>query len=167
VVRLAPQRVQRLALLDTGIHPLRSGEAERRDELVTAAYAGGMQLLVDRWLPPMVHPDRADAPFMPALREMVLRMSPQIHERQIRALVTRPETDSAIKAITCPVLVGVGRQDQWSPLDQHEAMAARIAGARLVVFENSGHMSPVEAPAQVTAALVEFLSPLAQDMRAA
>lgn len=167
VARQAPERVIRLGLLDTGIHPLRPGEVEKRDELVAAAYAQGMQVLVQRWLPPMVHPDREDAPFMPALRDMVLRMSPQIHERQIRALVTRPETDSAIVAIACPTLVGVGRQDQWSPLAQHEVMATRIAGARLVVFEDSGHMSPVEAPDQVTSALVEFLKPLAEEKKVA
>ncbi|MDB5440570.1 MAG: hydrolase [Caulobacteraceae bacterium] len=161
IARRAPQRVQRLAMLDTGIHPLRPGEIEKRAELVAAAHAGGMQVLVERWLPPMVHPGSANAPFMTALREMVLRMSPEIHERQIKALVTRPETGAAIAAIDCPVLIGVGRQDQWSPLDQHEAMATRIAGARLVVFEDSGHMSPAEAPAQVSAALVEFLGPLA------
>ena len=104
---------------------------------------------------------------MPALREMVRRMTPQIHEWQIKALVERPETDSAIEAIACPVLIGVGRQDQWSPVEQHEEMAARIPGARLVVFEDSGHMSPAEAPGQVSDALVDFLRPLVVDRSAA
>lgn len=167
IVRRAPQRVRRLALLDTGIHPLRPGEVEKRAELVDAAYVDGMQALVERWLPPMVHPGKQGAPFMAALRDMVLRMTPEIHARQIKALVDRPETDSAIAAIACPVLIGVGRQDQWSPLEQHAEMAARIPGARLVVFEESGHMSPVEAPDQVSLALVEFLEPLAADRRAA
>jgi pimeloyl-ACP methyl ester carboxylesterase len=56
------------------------------------------------------------------------------------------------------VLVGVGRQDAWSPLAQHEAIAAAIPHARLVVFENSGHMAPIEAPEAVTAALREWLT---------
>jgi pimeloyl-ACP methyl ester carboxylesterase len=54
--------------------------------------------------------------------------------------------------------VGVGRQDAWSPLAQHEAIAAAIPGARLAVFEECGHMCPAEAPDQVNAALRDWLA---------
>jgi pimeloyl-ACP methyl ester carboxylesterase len=159
VVRLAPERVERLALLDTGTHPLRAGEAENRQELVDLANRDGMAALVARWLPPMVHPDRlADEPLMAKLRAMVERMSPAIHASQIKALLERPDAEAVLPTIRCPVLVGVGRQDAWSPPSQHEAIVAAVPHAKLVVFENSGHMAPIEAPEAVTAALREWLA---------
>src|SRR5215468_7474810 len=69
VVRLAPARVERLALLDTGTHPLRPDETEKRQVLVDLAIREGMAALAARWLPPMVHPDRlADEALMAPLR---------------------------------------------------------------------------------------------------
>jgi len=159
VVRLAPERVTRLALLDTGTHPLRPGEAEKRQDLVDLANREGMAALAARWLPPMVHPARAaDETLMVPLRAMVLRMTPAIHERQIRALLQRPDAEAVLATIRCPVLVGVGRQDAWSPPSQHESIVAAVAQARLVVFEDSGHMAPLEAPEAVTAALRAWLA---------
>lgn len=159
IVRLAPERVARLALLDTGTHPLHAGEAEKRQVLVDLADRDGMAALAARWLPPMVHPDRvSDETLMQPLRAMVLRMTPAIHARQIKALLTRPDAEAVLATIRCPVLVGVGRQDAWSPLAQHEAIVAAVPQAKLVVFENSGHMAPIEAPEAVTAALRGWLT---------
>ena len=158
VVRAAPDRVERLALLDTGVHPQRSGEAESRAALVTLARTEGMAALAAKWLPPMVHPERVgDRALMEALGAMVERKSVAIFERQVRALLGRPDAAPVLKDIRCPVLIGVGRQDAWSPLAQHEAMAAAIPQAKLVVFEASGHMAPMEAPSAVTSALAAWL----------
>lgn len=158
VMRLAPSRVERLALLDTGIHPRRPGEAEKRQGLVDLARTRGMRALAAQWLPPMVHPARlGDAALMGELTAMVERMTPEIFERQVKALLNRPDAGPVLGGIRCEVLVGVGRQDAWSPLAQHEAIAAAIAQAKLVIFEDSGHMSPLEAPAAVNAALLRWL----------
>ncbi|WP_236025077.1 alpha/beta fold hydrolase [Arenibaculum pallidiluteum] len=158
VLRRAPDRVERLALLDTGVHPRRSGEEERRRELVDLAYERGMAALAERWLPPMLHPDRlADAPLMAELTAMVCRATPEIHEGQIRALLGRPDASAQLSGIAVPTLLACGRQDAWSPLAQHEAMATAIPGAELVVIEDSGHMAPAERPEAVTAALARWL----------
>ena len=158
VLERAPGRVERLALLDTGTHPRRPGEAEKRQELVDLAYAEGMAALAARWLPPMVHPARVgDAALMGPLTAMVCRATPAIFEGQVRALLNRPEAAAVLPRIACPTLVACGRQDAWSPLSQHEEMAAAIPGARLAVIEESGHMSTVEAPAAVSAALRRWL----------
>ena len=158
MVRLAPGRVVRLALLDTGAHPRREGEEVPRQALVDLADTQGMAALADRWLPPMVHEARVDdTALMAPLRAMVLRATPEQHRRQIRALLDRPDARPLLPTIACPTLVMVGRQDRWSPLAQHEEIAAAIPGARLVVIEDSGHMSPVERPDRVTDALVEWL----------
>ncbi|UFN47189.1 alpha/beta hydrolase [Roseomonas sp. OT10] len=156
----APERVERLALLDTGVHPRRPGEAEKRQELVDLAHREGMAALAARWLPPMVHPARAQDPaLMGPLTAMVCRATPAIFAGQVRALLNRPDAAAVLPRIACPTLVACGRQDGWSPLEQHEAMAAAIPGARLSVIEESGHMCTVEAPEAVTDLLHGWLRP--------
>lgn len=159
VMRRAPGAVVRLALLDTGTHPARPGEAAQRQELVDLARAQGMAALAARWLPPMVHPDRIrDAALMEPLTDMVCRATADIFAGQIRALLGRPDAEAALAAVRCPVLVACGRQDQWSPLAQHEAIASTVPSATLAVIEDSGHMAPVEQPDAVTRLLRAWLS---------
>ena len=66
----------------------------------------------------------SDTQLMTRLRDMAGRMTPEIHERQLRALLGRPDAWPQLAEVECPVLVAVGRQDGWSPLAQHQAMAA-------------------------------------------
>jgi pimeloyl-ACP methyl ester carboxylesterase len=158
MVRLAPERIVRLALLDTGVHPRRDGEEVNRQALVDLAFDKGMEALADRWLPPMVHEDRVHDPvLMEPLKAMVKRATPELHRRQIQALLNRPDARPLLSTIACPTLVMVGRQDRWSPLGQHEEIAAAIPHAELVVIEDSGHMTPVERPDEVTRALLGWL----------
>src|SRR3954454_18216551 len=159
MVRLAPERIAKLALLDTGAHARGPEEPAKRQLLVDLADQKGMGALADSWLPPMVDEARVrDAGLMEPLRAMVLRASPDQHRRQIRALLNRPDAKPLLPTIACPTLVMVGRQDRWSPLAQHEEIAAAIPNARLVVIENSGHMTPVEQPEQVSRALLDWLA---------
>lgn len=159
IARLAPGRIEKLALLDTGIHPLRDGETAKRTEIVQFAYDKGMEALAERWLPPMVAPcNQANPALMAKLRAMVLRMSPDLHARQIKALVDRPDASAYVAQIACPVLLGVGRQDAWSPVAQHEDILALIPDAQLHVFENAGHFAPIEQPDAVAEKLVPFLA---------
>lgn len=155
IVRMAPERVERLALLDTGTHPVRPGEAEKRQELVDLARREGMAALAARWLPPMVHPDaaRRDPALMRELTAMVGRATPEIFAGQVKALLGRPDAAAGLGAIRCPTLVGVGREDAWSPVSQHEPIVAAVSGAMLTIYEDSGHMAPMEAPEAVTASL--------------
>lgn len=163
MVAQAPDRIVRLALLDTGAQPRRDGEEATRQVLVDLANREGMAALAARWLPPMVHEDRTgDAALMEPLMAMVARATPAQHERQIRALLGRPDARPLLPAIACPTLVMVGRQDRWSPLAQHEEIAAAIPGSKLVVIEDSGHMAPVEQPEQVSRALLAWLGLPAQ-----
>src|SRR5215212_3065433 len=144
LVRMAPDRVVKLALIDTGAHPRQEGEEAKRQVLVDLAFEQGMGALADLWLPPMVDQARVDdADLVARLRDMVMRATPEQHRRQIRALVNRPDARPLLPTITCPTLVMVGRQDRWSPLAQHQEIASMIPNAHIVVIENSGHMAPV------------------------
>ncbi len=158
MVHLAPERIQKLALIDTGIDSRKEGEEAKRQVLVDLAFTEGMGALADRWLPPMLHADRVeDQTLLAPLKTMVMRATPEQHQRQIRALLNRPNLVPRLPGITCPTLVMVGRQDRWSPLAQHEEMAARIPNAELVVIEDSGHMTLLEQPEQVSNALLRWL----------
>jgi pimeloyl-ACP methyl ester carboxylesterase len=158
VVRLAPERVERLALLDTGVHPVQLGEAEKRYALLELGRREGIEALVDAWLPPMVHPARrGDPAVLEPLRAMCIRAGLDSYEAQITALLGRSDQRLILPTIQCPTLVATGREDSWSPVAQHQEIAAAIAGSELVVFEDAGHMAPFETPAPVTAALERWL----------
>ena len=158
VWRLAPERVERLALLDTGVHPPSPKEAAGRGALLAVAREQGIEAMVDRWLPPMVHPDRrGDALFMSRLRRMLSAGGAQRYADQVEAMLARPDPRPLLPRIACPVLVGAGREDEWSTVEQNREIAAAIPGAEFVVFEHCGHMAPVEAPGQVNAALRDWL----------
>ena len=157
MARLAPERVEKLALLDTGIHPLRDGEIEKREEIVRFAYEKGMAALAERWLPGMVNKtNQMNEALMSTLTNMVLRKTPDLHARQIKALVGRPDAASYLSQIECPVLLIVGRQDQWSPVSQHEEMQDLLPNARLEIIEDAGHFAPVERPKKVTDLIEAF-----------
>ncbi|MDE2351242.1 MAG: alpha/beta fold hydrolase [Alphaproteobacteria bacterium] len=159
VIRRAPERIERLALLDTGTHPALADERAKRMGLVELARSKGMAALADVWLPPMVHPGLArDGALMRGLREMVGRMTPDIFDNQQTALLTRPDARPVLDTIRCPTLVGVGRQDGWSPPARHQEIAAAIAGATLAIFEDCGHMATLEAPDAVNAAFRAWLA---------
>lgn len=117
VFRLAPERVARIGLLDTGVHPAPPEELPKRQAMLDISAGQGMTALADAWLPPMVRPGLLDAD--PALRAtlyaMVERMTPAIHRQQITALVNRPDAAPLLGEIACPALVGVGELDLWSP----------------------------------------------------
>ncbi len=158
VFRAAPERVERLALLDTGVHPLQPGEPAKRQALLDIGRNHGIERLVDEWLPPMVHPHRrGDAAIMAPMHAMSCVGGFARVEAQIEALLSRPDVIPLLSTIRCPTLVATGRQDEWSPVEQHERIAELIPGAELVIFEESGHMAPVEVPDQVNAALRRWL----------
>ncbi len=158
MVRLAPERILKLALADTGTHRRKPGEEQSRQTVIDLAHQHGMKALADTWLPPMVHPERhGDENLMSALTAMVLRNDADRHEAQIKALLNRPEAEAVLATIDCPVLLMVGRQDTWSPLNQHEHMLAEIPDANLAVIEDAGHFAPIERPKAVAAAVRDWL----------
>ncbi len=162
VLRLAPQRVQRLALLDTGIDPLPAGEAgererARRMELLGIARERGMRAMGREWARGMVHPSRWDGPVFESILEMLERKTPAVYEAQIRALLDRPDARPLLATLRCPVLLGCGRDDAWSPLARHEEMHALLPGSRLSAFEHSGHMVTMEQPQAVSDALIGWM----------
>jgi pimeloyl-ACP methyl ester carboxylesterase len=163
VYRLAPHRVARIALLNTGSSPLASGaagveETRKRGELVALAQSQGMPAMLREWLPPMIAPRRqTDTVLVNSIIEMMSRKTPEIFAAQVRALLARPDASPILDQIRCPALLLTGQEDGWSPAAQHGAMHAKIAGSTLVIVPDCGHMSMMERPADVSAALRAWL----------
>lgn len=158
ICRLAPQRVERLALVSTGSHPVRPGETEKRHALLALGQAKGMEALVDAWLPPMVaHNRQEDEALMATLRSMCIDAGVATFAAQIHALLTRPALDELLPRIGCPTLIAGGERDVWSPPAQHLELAAAIAESRLAIVPNAGHMLPVEQPDDLNQLIAQWL----------
>jgi pimeloyl-ACP methyl ester carboxylesterase len=161
IVRRAPQRVIGLALLNTGVHPLREGEIESRGELVRIARERGMAAVAAAWLPPMMGSSASRiAELTPPLTAMIERATPEGFAAQIKALIERPDAEAVLPTITVPTLLLSGMADTWSPLAQHREMQLRIPHATLVGIEDAGHMAPIEQPEAVAHAMREWLGSL-------
>lgn len=158
VYRAAPERVRRLALVSTGIHPQREGEPGKRRELQAVGWTGGFEALIDEWLPPMVaEANRSDPAIYPPLRQMSIEAGQTVFDAQIHALLARPEVDTLLPQITCPTLVMTGELDTWAGPEQHRQIAAALANSELVIVPGAGHMIQIEAPDAVNTAIARWL----------
>lgn len=158
VYRLAPERVRRLALVSTGVHSLRDGEADKRAVLQAIGWNHGYEKLIDEWLPPMVaEGNRGDPKIYPPLRQMNVEAGQAVFDAQIHALVNRPEVETLLPEIACPTLLMTGELDAWAPPAQHEAIAAAIPNSELVIVPGAGHMIQLEAPDAVNSAIARWL----------
>jgi pimeloyl-ACP methyl ester carboxylesterase len=160
IMRRAPQRVAGLALVDTSARP-DSEEQGRRRALLALARTGRFKGVTPRLLPTLLHPDRlADPVLTGRVLAMAARIGRDAFLRQQTAILGRPDSRPDLLRIGCPTVVVCGRQDQLTPLPLSEEMAGLIPGAELVVVEDSGHLSPMERPEAVDAALAAWLGGL-------
>jgi pimeloyl-ACP methyl ester carboxylesterase len=157
-IRLAPERISRLALLNTGVHTVRDGEPQSRGRLLRLAYELGMSALAAEWLPPMMARGPRTMELMPCLTAMIERSTPDSYAGQIKALLNRPEALSVLPTIGVPTLLLSGSEDTWSPVSQHETMRRRIPHATLFEVHGAGHMAPIERPDAVALALRGWLA---------
>jgi len=163
VLRLAPERVSHVALLDTGHLPRPAGESgaqetAKRHALLEVARKQGVAAMAHAWVQGMVHPDRLqDAALLDAVIAMFARKSADVFAAQIEALLSRPDASDVLRSLRIPTLLQCGAQDAWSPPAQHEAMRALAPHAVLDVVADAGHMAPMERPEAVAASLVRWL----------
>jgi len=158
VFRLAPERVRRLALVSTGVHSLREGEAAKRQALQAIGWNHGFAKLIDEWLPPMVaEANRLKPEVYEPLRQMNVEAGQAVFDAQIHALLNRPEAESLLPQVACPALVMTGELDSWSGPEQHRQIAAAIPNSELVIVAGAGHMIQLEAPEAVNTAIARWL----------
>jgi pimeloyl-ACP methyl ester carboxylesterase len=158
IIRQAPERVAKLALLDTGARPDAPEQTERRRMLMGLAKEGRYAEIPELAFPLYVHRNRhGDEALKRILREMAEATGVDAYLRQQQAILSRPDSRPSLAAISCPTLVLVGDSDEATPPELAREMAAGIRGSHLVVIPESGHLSTLEQPAAVTMALVEWL----------
>jgi pimeloyl-ACP methyl ester carboxylesterase len=158
ITRRAPDRVERLALLDTNARPDTPEQRERRQDAIRIAESGGFDKIMPTMLPNLLHPDHlADTAITGLVKDMARSVGADAFIRQQSAILARPDSRADLAAVTCPALVLCGREDALSPPDRHAEMADVMAGARMVVVERSGHLSAIEQPQAVAAAMAEWL----------
>lgn len=157
-MRQAPERVERLALLDTTARPDTPEARQDRERLIALAEAGRLEEVFSKLWPRLVQPDlQSDR----ALREVVFGMlretGAEAYIRQQRAIMARPDSRPLLPGVEIPTLVLVGEADAITPPDVAREMAEMIEWASLVVVPGAGHLSTLEQPELVTQALRMWL----------
>jgi pimeloyl-ACP methyl ester carboxylesterase len=158
MIRRAPERILRLALIGSSVHPLADGEAARRQPMIDMAREHGMGAVAASWIPRLVPAARHDdAELMLELRDMTCRFSAEDYADEVHALLNRPDPRPLLAGIRCPALVLAGREDPLSTPERNTDLAARIPGARLLLIDGCGHFPMLEAPDATNAALLAWL----------
>jgi pimeloyl-ACP methyl ester carboxylesterase len=158
IMRQSPERVVKLALLDTGARADTAEQTERRHVLMAQAKAGGYAEIPEAAFPLYVHRSRHDDA---ALKSIVRMMAAEtgldgyLHQQQ--AIITRPDSRPSLAAIACKTLVLVGEGDEATPPDLAREIASGISGSRLALIPGSGHLSTLEEPDAVNKALAEWM----------
>lgn len=157
IMRQAPERVERLLLIDTSARPDTPEAKEKRRGGIDLAKAGKFQLTVANTFPNAVHPANAENEIFKAIHLVMAKlMGPEVYVRHQEAIMARPDSRPDLKKIAVPTLIIVGDKDQITPLDAAEEMAAGIVGSELVVIEKAGHLALIEEPTQVNKALARW-----------
>lgn len=158
VMRRAPARVTKLALLDTSARPDTEEKTQNRMELIELTLKKRFKEVMPRLLPQLIHPaQRRNRQLTNAIVAMADRVGQDAFLRQETAIMNRPDSRKDLRHISCPTLILCGRQDTLTPLELHEEMASSIPNARLTIIEDCGHLSAMEQPQAVTAMLRDWL----------
>jgi len=158
IARIAPGRIERLALIDTAIRadtPERA--AQRRAVNAAASHKGAFLGVADRLMASYVDPSRlADKDLTGRIQAMTQRLGRDVFLRQNG--LAREDGAAALRALRCPIVIICGEHDAITPLAGQHEMARAIGCTHMVVIPNAGHMTPMEAPQAVNAALRRWLA---------
>lgn len=159
VYRQAPERVNRIALLNTATTGGNENERAARERMVKKALSQGMEVIAREVLMPSLHPGhRNDRTITSVLLEMVEHIQPDYLVRQFNLMVNRPDSTEVLYSIKCPALVVFSREDRNLPFERHGEIAHRIPTAVLEIIDECGHMSPLEQPKAILKALEDWLA---------
>jgi len=158
MLRQAPERIERLALLDTSARPDTPEQSAARHAFIAMAENGRLDEVTAALTKRYLHRNRQDdATLTGTVRAMAADTGPEAFVRQERAIISRPDSRSLLGDIRCPTLVLCGDGDELTPPDLAREIAGGISGARLVIVPDCGHLSTIERPEAVNAALAEWL----------
>ncbi len=158
VLRLAPDRVARLALLDTNHRAELPDVQARRGPQVARALGGDLSgVMRDEMKPNYLADGPGKAAILDLCMDMALSLGPAVFARQSEALRTRPDQTATLAAVRVPALILCGEHDTLCPPSRHREMQALIPGSTLSIIPGAAHLPTLEKPDQTTAALIRWL----------
>jgi pimeloyl-ACP methyl ester carboxylesterase len=158
ILRQASERVTKLALLNTGYRADAPERREQRLALTALAEREGARRALETLLPMLIHESRmADMALVEAVLQMGADTGTEAFKRQQTAIMSRPDSAPVLASIRCPTLLVVGREDALTPPQLAQEIASHIAGAKLEIVPDCGHLSTMEQPAAVNRALRAWL----------
>ena len=158
MLRQAPERIAKLALLDTAARPDTPEQTAGRHTQIAMAQSGRYGEIPDLAIARYLSAEhQRDERLTAIVRKMVAETGPQAFVRQLQAIMTRPDSRPLLASIRCPTLVLVGDGDVATPPELNKEIADGIPGAAFAVIPDSGHLATIEQPAAVNAALREWL----------
>jgi pimeloyl-ACP methyl ester carboxylesterase len=159
ILRQAPERVAKLALINTQARPDTPEASERRRVLMARVQAGHFHDVLDELFPGFVHPSRqGDADLRKLVHDMGDDMGADAFVRQQTTIMSRADSRPTLATIECPTLVLTGDEDNTIPNAMSVEMADGIPGAKLVIIPDCGHLPQPEQPRAAAAALVDWLA---------
>jgi pimeloyl-ACP methyl ester carboxylesterase len=158
IIRQAPERVMRLALINTQARPDTPEASERRRGQIARVQAGQYHDVMDELFSGFVHPSRRDdAGLRKLVQDMADDVGAEAFVRQQVAVMARPDSRPTLSAIRCPTVVLSGDQDNTIPNSQSEDMVSEIVGATLAILRDCGHLPQVERPQATAEVLAAWL----------
>lgn len=158
VLRQAPDRVTRIALMDTNPLAETAQVAARRAPQVAKVRAGQLAAVMRDEMKPHY---LTDGPHRAAILDLCMQMAsdlgPEVFVRQSNALQNRPDQSATLRGCRVPALVLCGRDDALCPVVRHDLMHALLPRSTLHIVENAGHLPTLEQPDETTAALLRWL----------
>ena len=159
LVRRAMAGVGALALLDTRAAADNEAGREARDASIAMVRSGGAAAIVDAIIGKLVAPaSLQNANLIERLRRIILRQKPETLESDLTAMRDRPDSTELLPGIAAPTVVLAGDQDAMTPPEECQSMAGAIPGAHFVTIPGAGHLTPMERPGAVAAALAEHFA---------
>jgi pimeloyl-ACP methyl ester carboxylesterase len=159
MMRLAPERIVKLALLDTSARADTPEQVPGRKTQIAMAQSGRYGEIPDLAIPRYLNEKhQRDARLTDIVRQMIAATGPEAFARQLNAIMSRPDSRPLLASIRCPTLVLVGDADVATPPELNKEIADGIPGAKFVIVPDSGHLTTLEQPEAVNAALIDWLS---------
>jgi pimeloyl-ACP methyl ester carboxylesterase len=163
--RQVPDRIRGLLLADTAPWPETKEGRRSRNEVADRLLREGMEPYAQEVLPKMVAPTTIDQ--LPAVAEhvfaMMLGTSPKGAAAALRGRAERPDYAESLSRTAVPVLIVVGSEDEYTPVEDARLMHKLIPHSTLVVIDGTGHMPNLERPAEFDAALCAFLDAIPEE----
>jgi pimeloyl-ACP methyl ester carboxylesterase len=159
LLRRGPESIRAVALVDTRAEADDEEGKKKRDEAIATVREEGVAKIADSMVPRLLSEAAlANRDLVERVRRVILRQKPETVASDLSAMRGRRDATDLLAGLGLPALVLVGENDTLTPPALSEKMAAAIPGAKLVTIPGAGHLTPMERPGAVAAALGEFFA---------